>query len=520
MLKNIVILLLASALAASLLLRRDAGSPAAPSVTSAPLPARVEPPAIVPSVPVPVITPAEKIPPQEAPPAPLNPVAKLLQEARANPVLTGTSIGFCLIDSKGAVTMDENAGTALIPASSFKTLTTATALEILGPDFHFTTELKSTAPILEGVIKGDLVIVGGGDPMLKLDDLKAWAADLKQRGLTRVAGTIRVDSSFFSGSLYGDFWNWGDIGNGYGSGVAGLNLNHNRYILMFQAGPEVGSPAQLLGINLEVPGAIWKNEVTTGPADSGDGVMIHGGENATAIYLRGTVPLGAAKFQARGAVPDPARFAAHHFRAALQDAGIQVGSPGTGAGLAKKSGSGNGPPKNSGNGVATSIVSATASNSLLKHDSPPLLDIIKSIHKVSDNQETECVFRMLGLKAGKPSAEVIREHWKTRGLEFAGLRMEDGSGLSRADFIRPLDLARLQFLAGTGPQGIAYKASLLSENGLTWKIGAMSGIRTYTGYAKTKSGEEYCYALMVNHYTDGKTVSELCRLVLDAMMGL
>lgn len=492
MLKNIVILLLASALAAALFLRRDAGSHAAPSVTSAP------------SIPIPVTTLAEKSPPQEAPPAPLNAVAKVLQEARANPVLTGTAIGFCLISSKGDVTMEDNAGSSFIPASSFKTLTTATALEILGPDFHFTTELKSTAPIQEGVIKGDLIIVGGGDPMLKLDDLKAWAADLKQRGLVRITGVIRADTSFFSGSLYGDFWNWGDIGNGYGSGVAGLNLNHNRYIIMFRAGPEVGSPAELLGINLEVPDAKWKNEVTTGPADSGDGIMIHGGENTTAIHLRGTVPLGAEKFQARGAVPDPARFAAHHFRVALQAAGIQVGrAVNSTAPIA-----------------ATPSAPAPATHTLLKHDSPPLLDIIKSIHKVSDNQETECVFRMLGLKAGKPSAEVIRDHWKTRGLEFAGLRMEDGSGLSRADFIRPLDLARLQFLAGTGPQGAAYKASLLTENGLTWKIGAMSGIRTFTGYAKTKSGEEYSYALMVNHYTDGKTVSELCRRVLDAMMAL
>lgn len=511
MLKNIVILLLASALAASLLLRRDAASTAAaaPLASSRPVPPQVVPPA-------PVVIPTEKSPPQEAPasqaPAPLNPITKVLQEARANPVLTGTAIGFCLINSKGEIVLDENAGTAFIPASSFKTLTTATALEILGPDFHFTTELKSTAPIQEGIIKGDLVIVGGGDPMLKLDDLKAWAADLKQRGLLRIAGGIRVDASFFSGSLYGDFWNWGDIGNGYGSGVAGLNLNHNRYIVMFQAGPEVGSPAQLLGINLEIPGAIWKNEVTTGPADSGDGVMIHGGENTPVIHLRGTVPLGAEQFQSRGAVPDPARFAAHHFRAALLAAGIQVGSPGAGNRA--------GPAKNSGGAAAAPASPPPASHSLLKHDSPPLLDIIKSIHKVSDNQETECVFRMLGLKAGKPSAEVIREHWKNRGLEFAGLRMEDGSGLSRADFIRPLDLARLQFFAGTGPQGIVYKASLLSENGLTWKIGAMSGIRSYTGYAKTKSGAEYTYALMVNHYTDGKTVSDLCRLVLDTMMGL
>lgn len=457
MLKNSVILLMASALAALLWIRYS--TPDAP-----------------------VIVP----PPPDA-------ITTILKQAHENPALAGASIGLCLLNAQGEVVKDENATTAFIPASSLKTLTTATALEILGPDFHFTTELKSTSPLKDGVIQGDLIIIGGGDPMLKLDDLKAWAADLKQRGLTRVTGGIRADASFFSGSLYNDFWNWGDIGNGYGSGVSGLNLNHNRYIVVFRAGPEVGSPAELLGINLEIPDAAWKNDVTTGTADSGDGVVIHGGESTTAIHLRGTVPLGVAKFQAKGAAPDPARFAAHHFRAALMAAGIQVcGTAGT----------------------------APATLSLLKHDSPPLLDIIKSIHATSDNHETECVFLMLGKKAGKPPADVIREHWKTRGLEFTGLRMEDGCGLARADFIRPLDLARLQYFAGKGPQGAAYKASLLSKDGLTWKGGAMSGIRTFTGYAKSKSGQEYCYALMLNHYTDGKAVSELSQLVMDAILGL
>lgn len=463
--KNLVILLLGSALAALLIVTHEATPPVVP-------------------VAVPVVP--------EAPRAP-HPIATILQEARVNPALAGAAIGFCLINSKGEVVLDENAQTASIPASSLKTLTTATALEILGPDFHFTTELKSTAPLQDGTIKGDLVIVGGGDPMLKMDDLKAWAADLKQRGLLRITGGIRGDASFFSGSLYGDFWNWGDIGNGYGSGVAGLNLNHNRYIVVFRAGPAVGAPAELLGINLEVPDADWKNEVITGAADSGDNVVIYGGERTTTVSLRGTVPLGATKFQAKGAVPDPARFAAHHFRALLVAAGIQVGGS---AGV------------------------APAALPLLKHESPPLIDIVKSIHATSDNQETECVFRMLGLKAGKPPAEVIREHWKARGLEFIGLRMEDGCGLARADFIRPLDLARLQYLAATGPQGVAYKTSLLSKDGLTWKGGAMSGIRTFTGYAKSKSGEEYCYALMMNHYTDGKAISELSQKVMDAMLGL
>ena len=479
--KNIVILLLGSALAGLLLVRHDVFL----------APPQVElPPVELP----PVVQPPVELPPVVQPPsATPHPITTLLQEARANPALAGAAMGFCLLNSQGEVVLDENATTAFIPASSLKTLTTATALETLGPDFHFTTELKSTAPIQNDVISGDLVIVGGGDPMLKLDDLKTWAADLKQRGLTRITGGIRVDASFFSGSLYNDFWNWGDIGNGYGSGVSGLNLNHNRYIVVFRAGPVVGSPAELLGINLEIPDASWKNDVTTGDADSGDGVVIHGGESTPAIHLRGTVPLGAAKFQAKGAVPDPARFAAHHFRAVLMAAGIRVGG---------------------------SAGTAPATQSLLKHDSPSLLEIIKSIHASSDNHETECVFRMLGVKAGKPPADVIREHWKTRGLEFTGLRMEDGCGLARADFIRPLDLARLQNFAGTGPQGAAYKASLLSKDGLIWKGGAMSGIRTFTGYAKSKSGEEYCYAFMVNHYTDGKAVSELSQKVMDAMMGL
>lgn len=493
--KNLLILLLASALTGLLLVRHQAEPPPPPApVAQTPPTSVIAAPAAPPSEPAPSVpTPASPPPSSPAPAPPPNPITTLIQEARANPELAGTAIGFSLLNDKGEAVLDDNATTAFIPASSFKTLTTATALEILGPEFHFTTELRSTAPIQSGLLKGDLFILGGGDPMLKLDDLKAWAAELKKRGLTRIAGGIRTDSSVFPGSLYGDFWNWGDIGNGYGSGVAGLNLNHNRYILVFHAGPEEGSPAQLLGINLEIPGAIWKNEVTTGPEDSGDNVVIHGGEGTHAIHLRGTIPLGAEKFQVKGAVPDPARFIAHHFRAVLLAAGIHVG---------EKAGS------------------ALATHSLLKHDSPPLLAIVKSIHATSDNHETECVFRMLGVKAAKPPADVIREHWHTRGLDFIGLRMEDGSGLSRADFIRPLDLARLQHFAATGPQGPAYKASLLSKDGLFWKGGAMSGIRSYTGYAKSKSGAEFSYALMINHFTDSAPVSTLSQSIMDAMQDL
>lgn len=458
MLKNIALLLLASALVALLIIRHQEPQ---------------HPPAVTPA-------------PQRFPS-----LTALLNEARANPALAGTAIGFCLINAKGEIAMDDHAQTAFIPASSLKTLTTATALEVLGPELKFVTELKSTAALQDGVIAGDIVIVGGGDPMLAMADLQAWAMELKKRGLRTITGRIRGDARIFSDSLYDDFWNWGDIGNGYGSGVCGLNLDHNRYTIAFRAGAAVGAPAELLGISTELPEVAWKNEVTTGPEGSGDGVVIHGGENTSAIHLRGTVPLGAAKFRVSGAVPDPVRFITHHFTQLLKAEGIQIG------------------------GARSST--AEPKHEVLKHQSPPLLDIIKSIHTTSDNHETECVFRMLGVKAGKAPDAVIREHWQQRGLTFTGLRMEDGCGLARADFIRPLDLARLQFFVGSGLQGENYKGSLLSKEGLRWKGGAMSGVRTFTGFAQNHAGEEFYFALMVNHFSDGAVVSEWCRRVLDAL---
>lgn len=468
MLKNIVILLLASAVATLLWLRRPA--------EAAHLPAVVAPP------------PAAKSPTR------YDPLLATIREVHEQVELAASTIGFCLIDSKGTVVEDIDGHTSFIPASSIKTVTTATALEILGPDFRFVTEVKASAPLKDGIIDGDLVIVGGGDPMLASGDLRAWAAQLKEQGLRQITGKLKVDATVFPGSIYGDFWNWGDIGNGYGSGVAGLNLDHNRMKIRFRPSATVGEPAEFVTTVPEVPGLTWKNEVITAEEGSGDGVVIHGGEGASTVFLRGTVPISKGLFQVTGAVPDPQKFALHHFRVALEAEGIQISDQ--------------------------TREASPATHSLITHQSPPLIEIITSIHASSDNQETECVFRMLGVKAGKPPVDVIRDHWKARGLDFTGLRMEDGCGLSRADFICPSDLARLQFLAGTGPHGAAYKASLLSDGGLRWKGGAMSGVRSYTGYVTTKSGEEFCYAFMVNHFLDGKAVSKAGKKVTDAMLGL
>jgi D-alanyl-D-alanine carboxypeptidase/D-alanyl-D-alanine-endopeptidase (penicillin-binding protein 4) len=419
-------------------------------------------------------------------------LALIIARSKSDPSLASAAIGLCVLDSDGKVLFEDNARSSFIPASTLKTLTTATTLEVLGPEFRFHTRVKATAPIEQGVINGDLIISGGGDPKLSLKDLRKWASSLKELGVKRLTGRIIGDGSLFKGSLFDDFWNWGDIGNGYGSPVSGLNLEHNRYTATFRAGPSVGDPTEFLGSFPELPAVTWINETTTGERDSGDGVVIHGGERTPFIHLRGTVPIGAADFTVVGAVTGPEFFAAHHFRMTLMEEGIEVAGSATSTSELEK-------------GVPM------ASVTLIDHPSPALTEIITSIHSESDNHETECLFRYLGLHQKKTSELVIRDHWKSRGLVFEGLRMEDGCGLARADFIRPLDLALLQFRAATGPTGSVYESTLLthSQGRLRAKGGAMSSVHSYTGITVNAAGQRTYFALMVNHHTDSKAAYRL-----------
>jgi len=494
MVKNIVIGALALALAVSLafqILKRQT------TVELAPPEIEVVKPAPPELDPVPDLQP-------EPPPAP-DPVVVSLKAifdaAATDPALAGAAIGFCLVGPDGKILVDHQAGVAQIPASSLKTLTTATALEVLGPDFKFETRLGISAPANVAKPEADLVLLGGGDPMLSIADFEEWAKGLAEAGVKSIPGRVVGDGRFFAGSIFVDFWNWGDIGNGYGSPVSGLNLGHNRFTAVFEPGEKEGDPTRFLGAMPDVPGVSWWNETTTAAEGSGDGIVIHGGERTAVMFLRGTAPLGGT-LEVVGAVPDPERFAAHHLREALLAAGIVISGEAVGAGeLFLK-------------GEAVPVIA----EELLVHQSPPLLDIVTSIHDTSDNHETECLYRMLGLQAGLPSDEVVRRHWRQRGLELGGLRMVDGSGLARADHITPASLALLQHFAATGPTGEVYVKSLLEvgEGKIRFKAGAMSAVRSYTGLVEGKEGR-LAFALMANHYADGDAVRALQVAVFDAL---
>jgi D-alanyl-D-alanine carboxypeptidase/D-alanyl-D-alanine-endopeptidase (penicillin-binding protein 4) len=407
------------------------------------------------------------------------------REFSSQPGMAGAALGFCLLDQNGETLFASPlAETALCPASSLKTVTTGAALAILGPDFRFETQIAATAALTpEGVVQGDLILVGGGDPTLSTNDLAELATAAVAAGLKTVAGQLLVDASVFPANPVSDHWMWGDVGNAYGAGAFGLNLDHNRLPLRFEPSAQPGGPAPL-GEFPPVPrDTRWINHVTTGAPDSGDQVVVYSEPYGRTITLRGTVPAGESGFTVNGALPDPPALAVEILRQRLEAAGVKFTD-----------------------GSRSSTADAGARTILARHTSQALPEIIDHLHHVSDNLEAQCLFLTIGRKQDADAATAVRSHYEKEGVAFVGLRLLDGSGLARANVIRPLDLARANYAARRGAHGQRFYESLSTYlNGqVRAKIGSMSGVKTQVGFLRTPDDEELTFAAMGNALPAGR----------------
>ena len=290
--------------------------------------------------------------------------------------------------------------------------------------------------------------------------------------MKRVDGTLKVDAAVFPEAAVSDHWVWGDLGNAYGAGAFGLNVGHNVMVMAFDGGAKEGDPAKFLGANPGLKGVEWDVQVTTGPQDSGDRVMIYSSPYAKRIEARGSVPMGAKGFTVRGAVPDPPKLAGDILRVALERRGVVFGG--------RKM-----------TGQPEKVIAV--------HRSAPLPEIVDHMQLVSDNLEAQSFFLMMGAKADADPVEVLRSHWEKAGVSFSGLRLIDGSGLARATMIRPVDLAMVNLKARQGAQGKAFFETLPAnrDGSMRSKRGAMSGVRTEVGFVK-RGEKEYTFALMAN----------------------
>lgn len=420
----------------------------------------------------------------------------------------------------------------LIPASVLKLITTGAAMHILGPRYRYVTSLAWYQGSLEGgVLRGNLILQAGGDPMLAFGKIAGnpqeeqllvdMVVAVVQSGITRIDGKLYVVDRFFDDPLPPGPWALEDMGNYYAPPVAGMAWNGNRYTLTFRTGA-TGSSAELLKMYPEVPGIEHIVQVVAGPDGSGDQAYIHGGHQMHTRYVKGTLPPNSAGYTIRGSVPDPALFAGSRLLGALSEAGVSISG-----GIEVID---NRQPHPAGKAM---------SNMVWQHYSPNILAIVRYIHLNSDNLVTEMLVKTMAKVKGKPAntaggLAVLEDFLSQLKVPEAGYSLKDGSGLARNSLFSaeamtaylkgmkqlPVFDDWLGTMAEAGKEGTMRLVQLSKDfkGTLYGKSGYMDGVRSYAGYYRSERGKWYAYSVTVNHSTasPGAVRGAITR-VLEAM---
>src|SRR5688500_17902802 len=256
---------------------------------------------------------------QPPPPIPFGPktlpeLQTRISEVLAKPELAPAMVGVKVVSlDTGRVLFEENSGKLLRPASNMKLYTVAAALDKLSPDYRFKTLVYSTRkPDASGVLRGDLMIQGRGDPTFAtrfnngdyykgINDL---AARIAAAGVKRVAGDLVGDETYFVGPKYGSGWEWEDLTWYYGAEISPLSINDNALDLFIKPGAAVGQPA-VITTGPPDPLLTIVNKVTTSAKGVQRQLNIHRGVGENTVTIVGSIPLEDAGYRGALSISHP-----------------------------------------------------------------------------------------------------------------------------------------------------------------------------------------------------------------------
>ncbi len=437
--------------------------------------------------------------------------------------MKNAGIGFFAVDvNTGEVLSELNSDLALTPASTQKLITTATALEILGPDFVFETKIEYTGQIDKSthILDGNIIIKGGGDPCLGSkyfeetkthNFLNIWTDAISEKGIKHINGQVIADARYYGYDIVPSTWAWEDMGNYFGAGACGLTIFDNFYTIYFNTSKNIGGTTRIIKIEPKIEGLTFDNQVKS-EAIYSDRSYIFGAPYTYFRYIKGSLPLNKKNFKVKGSIPDPAYFTATTLKEKLKL------------------------NKNIGAGVATTfrkspeleIADSLKHTLICTSKSPKLKEIIKKTNFRSINLFAEHLYKQSQLKQcnfniKRINKHFVREFWAKKGVKPGGMNIYDGSGLSKYNTITTKQLAAVLMYMKTkskntevfynsipivGREGTVKRIckGTSAENNMRAKSGSIRNVRAYAGYAKTKSGRDIAFSLIINNY-NGKSSS-------------
>ncbi|PIF03611.1 MAG: D-alanyl-D-alanine carboxypeptidase/D-alanyl-D-alanine-endopeptidase, partial [Draconibacterium sp.] len=429
---------------------------------------------------------------------PVTPIQKSIQNFVADVDFEHASVGIHVVRlSDGKVLGTYEAKKSLATASTLKVVTTATALLQNGADFRYKTPIGYTGKLQGGILKGDLVIKGVGDPTFNSkyfpenDALQKVVDLLKRKKITQIKGNIVLDDSNFKSEVPRT-WVWEDIGNYYGAALHSINYRDNTYKINFQTG-KAGTEARILSV-IPKQNLTFENKVLASTVNA-DNAYIFGSPFSCERVVKGTLPQFRKSFIVKGAMPNPEITFGEAVKNALQKQGVMV----TGK---------------------VQINSVSIQEVLGYIQSPRLKEIITKTNQHSVNLFAEAMLRLVKNSKSNQQEDLLEalvEFWKNKGLHTDGLYLHDGSGLSHFNAVNPAFFTEMlrcmtqtkvagdfkESLAVSGKSGtlkyLGKNTNLVGK--VQGKSGSMQQVCSYAGYMTTQKGEKVAFAILLNNFS-------------------
>lgn len=451
-----------------------------------------------------------------------------------DPMFRSAHWGVLVVDPESGDTLySRNAGKLFMPASNQKLITGSTALATLGPEYRFTTTILGDTALVDGVLSGDLVVVGTGDPsfsdsLTTSDSLPggnamlpmlALADSLAAQGIRAIAGRLVRGGDAFPDSTLGYGWGWDDLDYGYSAPVDELIFNEGYARITVYGGQFPGDSVRVRTSPAATIPLIGSTQVlTTMCCDLRQRVR-------WTIDVRGERPLVNLTGTVRRrdsvtvnvALRNPAAAWLGAFAEALEARGITVHG-----------------------GIAPNLVVDTTGLSVLAERlSPPLREILPVFEKPSQNQIGEILFKTLGREVtGFGTADsaraVVERQLLAWGADSMGFAVRDGSGLSRHDYVSPETIVRVLDAMRRHPSFRVFYAALPvggvdgtirermtgtpAEGNVHAKTGTIDKARALSGYVTTADGRLLLFSMLANNHVVPNAEVERVQDALVAML--
>lgn len=432
--------------------------------------------------------------------------------------------GVVVLDTTGKVLFERNATRLFVPASNTKLLVAAAATALLSPDLRVKTSVFAGGPVRDGVLHGDLVLYGRGDPTWSrrcfvadtarrgacerdpMRPLRELAAQIRARGIRTVTGQVIGDGSWFEPTLVHGTWEKDDLMWWYAAPVSALAFNDNSLDILWGSGDEVGAPGRL-SFTPSFGDVTLENRTRTVAADSGFSLDVGGDHAGLRLWATGRMPFGRPDRTSYVAVPDPNRFAAAALRTALLDARVAVlgGTASTTDSLR--------------------YAAARGTVPLAEIESRPIREWLYPILGPSQNLFAEMLLKQIGRQIGGEGSwskgiDVERRFLiDSAGLDSTQLAPRDGSGLSHVNVVSPLAFAKLLLWMRRHPNfpvfvdalPVAGRSGTIRtrmtatpvEGRVFAKTGSIFRVNALSGYVTMPDGRTRIFAILTNNHDLG-----------------